>query len=291
MNLAEQSLVWLLPAAAIAVFMLVAMMRFTVSLLTRPSRRRSQRMGAAELCERLVALSAADGSYRVVKGGHGRLELAWDVVAAAWLERFARVKLTVAYRARMLLDEVRGEVRWFESVRSSSFFLGFDGWHPRWNWSFFYRSGLVNVTWSGLAYGILPGFPPRIGRVQEFHVDTVAVKEEIRTVVKAAGWGFRPTSTALEVSPRFVRGHRRALDLLVPVAWREWPERRVWGVLYPLSFALFFAYLIFIAGSPAMVTPGDVGVLAVVVGSWWGLWGLVTWALLGFPRPWRRGGS
>lgn len=288
MNLAEQSLVWLLPAAAIAVFMLVAMMRFTVSLLTRPSRRRSQRMGVSELRERLVALSAADGSYRVVKGDHGRLELAWDVVAATWLERFARVKLTVAYRARMLLDEVRGEVRWFESVRSSSFFLGFDGWHPRWNASFFYRSGLVNVTWSGLAYGILPGFPPRIGRVREFHLDTVAVKEEIRAVVEAAGWGFRPTTTALEVSPRFIRFCRGALDLLVPAAWRGWSERRVWGVLYPLSFALFFVYLIFIAGSPAMVTPGDLGVMAAVAAIWWTIWGFLAWALLGFPTPGRR---
>lgn len=288
MNLAEQSLWWLLPAGAIAVFMVVAMMRFTLALLTRRPRRRAQRIGGAELRARLAALAGHDSPYRVTERRHGGLELAWDVVDAAWRERFARVKLTVAYRARMLLDEARGEVRWFESVRSSSFFLGFDGWRARWNASFFYRSGYVNVTWSGLAYGILPGFPPRIGRVREFHLDTVAVKEEIRAVVEAAGWGFRPTTTALEVSPRFIRFCRGALDLLVPAAWRGWSERRVWGVLYPLSFALFFVYLIFIAGSPAMVTPGDLGVMAAVAAIWWTIWGFLAWALLGFPTPGRR---
>lgn len=280
MNLLEQSLWWIVPAFLIAGFMVFAMMEFTAALLVKPSRR-SSRTGAAELKRRLLALNGEERPYRVVEGKTSDLELAWDVVDASWYELFAKVKLTTRYRARMLLDEERREVRWYESLRSSNFFLGFEGWKARFNFSFYYRSGYLNVLWSGLAYGILPGFPPRIGKVYEFHLDTVRVKEEITPVIRRAGWTFRPVVFPLKMS-------RRWMDLsraLTPGWWRRIPERRRWGTLYVGSFLLFYAYVFFAIADPRTDWTWDASWPALVVAvGWWGAWGLLTWMLMGFPR-------
>lgn len=279
MNLLEQSLWWIVPAFLIAGFMVFAMMEFTAALLVKRPRRRSG-VPAAVLRERLLALNSDEKPYRVVAGETSDLELEWDVVDATWYELFARVKLTTVYRARMLLDEARREVRWYETLRSSNVFLGFEGWKAKFNFSFYYRSGYLNVLWSGLAYGILPGFPPRIGKVYEFHLDTVAVKEEITDVIRRAGWTFRPVVFPLKMNRRWVDRFRA----LSPAWWNEISERRRWGTLYVGTFLLFYVYF-FIALADPMVdwTWHNVGVALAVGAGWWAIWGLLTWILMGFP--------
>lgn len=285
MNLLEHSLWWLLPAAAIAVFMVFAMMEYTAALLVRPSRRSRRAVEPGELRQRLLALNERPAPYRVVEGKDSDLELRWDVVDASWHERFAKVKLTTRYRARMLLDELRNEVRWFESIRSSSLFLGFEGWRVRFNFSFYYRSGYLDVLWSGRAYGILPGFPPQIGRVHEFSVDTRAVKKEVTTVIRRAGWSFRPVVFPPKMSRRWL-GITRTLS---PAWLTRIPERRLWGTLYAGSFLLFYLYVFVFIADAATDWTWENGWPALLVGlGWWGIWGFLAWMLAGFPRFWRR---
>lgn len=280
MNLLEESLWWIVPAFLIAGFMVFAMMEFTAALLVKPSSRRRSGVSAAALWQRLLALNTEEKPYRLAAGETSDLEVAWDVVDATWYELFARVKLTTVYRARMLLDEARREVRWHETLRSSNFFLGFEGWKAKFNFSFYYRSGYLNVLWSGLAYGILPGFPPRIGKVYEFHLDTVAAKEEITDVIRHAGWTFRPVVFPLKMSRRWVERFRT----LTPDWWGWVSERRRWGTLYVGSFLLFYVYVFIALTDPRVDWTRETVWAALTVGAgWWAVWGLLTWMLMGFP--------
>lgn len=274
----------MIPAAivafALALFMLQAMMEFTAALLTVPSRRRGKTSRDA-LIERLLVRINEDGRpYRLVRSESGDVEIEWEVVDAAWREQFSKAKLTATYRGRLLLDEDTHEARWYESLRTSSFFLGFHGSRPRFNWSFQWRGGYVNIVWSGLVYGIEPGFPPRIGDVRAFQIDTIEPKKEIRTIVTRAGWTFRPVLLGFQTTRR----GNAILQRLVPWPLRDIPRRRFWGVAYPVSYALLIGYM----GAGAPWTWNNMLVVLGISAAWWGIWGLCTWGLCGFPKFWNR---
>lgn len=222
----------------------------------------------------LLALNAGERPYRVRDRDDGRLAVEWDVVDASWYELFARVKLSVVYKATLYLHAPAHEVRCYESLRSGSMFIGFEGRRPvfRWRWS--YAGGALNVLWSGVAYGITKGFPPQIGRVYRFSLDTIAAKGEIETAVNAVGWTFRPVPLPFEVTPWGARlGH-----VLTPPFARDWSARRYWGALQAL------AWLGIIGSALAFApwTPHNLGVLTVVVGGILAVQGVVigAWALL-----------
>lgn len=273
MPLIEQSLWWLLPGVVLILFMSLAMMELTASLLVREPRWRGRPAAPEELRRRLTELGGEQAAYRVVEAPDGSLELRWQVVDATWYELFAQVKLTAVYRARMALDEERRELRWYESIRSSSFFLGFQHGRPRFNASFTYRGGYVDMLWAGRAYGILPGFPPRIGRAYDFRINTVEVKDQVRRVVREAGWTFRPVVWPFLLSARA----SRRLGQLMPPGLRSVPRRQLWGVLYPLSYVLGIGYLALILGPLDRQAWLAIGLVSA---GWWGVWGLVTWLLV-----------
>jgi hypothetical protein len=282
--LLNQSLWWIVPYALLMVFMLFAMMQFTVALLARKPGRRGHPVDSAELLRRLMALDAAGNPYRLVEGQDWDLELRWEPVNLAWSGRFSRVKLSSLYRARMLFDEVQHEVRWWEMLRTSSLFLGFDGWIPRFNWSWRVQTGYINTSWTGRAYGIQAGFPPRIAEVSGYELDTVKPKMEISKIITQSGWTFRPVLWWFETR----RGGGRLLQVLIPPALKRLPARRFWGIIYPASFFLGIAYLAAVAG------PLDISAwlwIVAVSAIWWGTWGFITWALTGFPAFWRRSSS
>jgi hypothetical protein len=56
-------------------------------------------------------LSSYSIRLSVINGKDCDLEFHWDVVESSWYEIFARVKFNVVYRARIMFDEVRHEVR------------------------------------------------------------------------------------------------------------------------------------------------------------------------------------
>ncbi len=89
----------------------------------------------------LLALNAGERPYRVRDRDDGRLAVDWDVVDASWYELFAKVKLSVVYKAALYLHEPDHEVRCYESIRTGSWFIGFEGWKPTFRWRWSYQGG------------------------------------------------------------------------------------------------------------------------------------------------------
>jgi hypothetical protein len=224
---------WFLTSFLFFTFLwLAALVPFTLALVHpgRPAARRPKPLAEAE--RSILALNEPSNPFRIVPVGPREFRLEWDVVDASWAERYARVKLNVVYRARLLVYEPEHEVRYHESIRSSSFFVGLDGWRPRLNFGFFYQSGVIDVIWSGLAYGIEPGFPPRIGEVYRFSLDTIQVKRRVDGAARRVGWGFRPVIWGFETTTSGAAWAAR----ITPRFMRRWPRRRTWGTLYALSY-------------------------------------------------------
>lgn len=278
--LLEQNLLWIVPYALLMLLMVHAMMEFTVSLLVKRAPARRDPASAAELRQRLQALSETLQGCRLVEGQDCDLEVVWDLVAG-WRQRFTRVKMTTHYRVRLLLDEPRLELRVNEYLRSSNFFLGFDGWVPRFNWNIFFFSGFVSGVWAGRAYNILPGFPPRIGEVSSYALDTGQVKHEISRIANRSGWTFRPVIWWFEAT----RSGLRLARALTPAPLRALPARRFWGATYLGSYLLGMGYIIAAGG---LWDAHNLLVIAGISAIWWGIWGLLVWALLGFPALQRR---
>ncbi|MBI4466185.1 MAG: hypothetical protein HY656_01995 [Acidobacteria bacterium] len=279
----DQSLWWLLPGALLSLFLVHAMVEFTAALLAKRPRPRTQPLTAEELRERLFELNDRRLPVRLVPGRDCDFELHCDPVEDSWYEPFARVRFTTYYRARLLLDESTREARWNELMRGSNFFLGFDGWVPRFQFSFWFFMGLGNFVWYGRAYGLRPGFPPQIGAVRDFKFDTAKIKSQVSETITRAGWTFRPVIWWFEAT----HGGVRFLQALLPgPLWRV-SLRRFWAVLYPVSYFLAIGALMQVGGTQAW-TPHNLGILAFISAIWWGIWGLLAWMLLGFPAFWRR---
>jgi hypothetical protein len=153
---------------------------------------------------------------------------------------------------RLLLDEHRHDLRMNQVSRSYSFFLGLVGWLPR-------LGGYASAQ-SGPPGGLMT--------------------EEISRVANHYGWNVRPVLWWFQATHR---GYR-FLERLTPPPLRRWPSRRLWGLLYPLSYFIGVGYLVLIAGG---LDWHNWLLLVGVSAGWWGIWGLLVWAMLGFPTFWR----
>jgi hypothetical protein len=254
-----------------SLFWVFTLVPFVLSLSFRPRAAQAAPRSVREVHAALVGLGRAGRPWRLTPLSDRGFRLDWDVVDGSWYERFAKVKLSVVYRMRLYLQERTHEVRTYESIRTGAWFLGFVGWTPRFSSSWTYAGGALNVIWAGRAYGITRGFPPRIGEVYRFTLDTAEVKREIETVANAAGWTLYPTTLPFEVSPWAVR----LGELLTPSAMHGWSRRKFWGVLHAVSWAGILASLLgFVPWTPhnlgvlALVVGGILAVCALVVGGW-----------------------
>ena len=283
MNLLQRGLWWIVPLIVVAGIMVYSMVAFTTALLVRRGHRKP--IDEAELAHRLLALKDPQGRWHVVDRGRDELELVFDVVDSRWRSAFARVKLDIVYRARMLLDAATQELRWFEVLRAGGWLVGFYGFRPRFNVRVMLQAGYIDVRWRGVAYGILPGFPPRIGSTRPFELDTVALEKAVVQLVTDAGWAFRPTTLPWQVSGRWV-----ALVRALTPAWlRAVPRRRSWGVLYIGSFVAFYVYLFVGLMNPATDwSANNLLIGAGIAVVWWTIWGGLTWLLLGRPSLQRK---
>jgi hypothetical protein len=249
--LIEQSGWWILPYLVLMLVMLHAMMEFTVSLLVkRPSKR--QPVPGAELRQRLLALNKPDQAHPLVEGQDCDLEIKWSYEDTR-RSRFAISRQASATHLRFLLDEPRHELRMHQVDSGSSFFVGLEGWLPRLQGSAGFGAG-----------------PPG-----EF------LTKEISQVANRSGWAVRPVLWWFQAT----HAGFRFLQAITPAPLRRWPARRFWGLLYPLSFFLGIAYLVFIMGG---LDWRNGLILAGVSAAWWGTWGFLVWMLLGFPAFWRR---
>jgi len=265
--LIARSVWWIAPAVALGLFMVYAMMEHMATLLVKRPRQGSTPVDAAELRRRLLNLNDPTRPYRLVEGKVSDLELDWTVVDESWASGFSTVKLSTVYHARLLLDETRHEARWFEVLRTSNLFLGFNGWIPRFNARFWIQAGFITGAWRGTAYGMRPGVPLQLGASQPFTVSTDQAKHDIRGVVSRGGWTFRPTVFWFQTKRAIVR----VTEGLVPAFMRAWPPRRFWGVVYPAGFLATIAWIWWVAGARR----GDLPGIAAFSAFWWAIWGCI----------------
>jgi len=248
--LIEQSGWWLVPYLALMLVMLHAMMEFTVSLLVkRPAHRRP--VSAGELRQRLLALNGADLPYPLVEGRDCDLEMEWSYEDTR-RSRFAISWEASSTRLRFLLDEQRHELRMHQVDSGSRFFVGLQGWLPRLQGAAGFGAG-----------------PPG-----------ESLTKEISRVAQRGGWTVRPVLWWFQAT----HSGARFLRTITPAPLRNWPARRFWGWLYPLSFFGGLAYLVVIMGG---LDWRNGLILAGVSAGWWGIWGFLVWMLLGFPAFWR----
>ena len=153
----------------------------------------------------------------------------------------------VHYRGWLLLDDARKEVLGCELLRGRQRVLGM----PRTG----YRAA------AGVQMGYL-GLNPEV----------------VRTVTEA-GWTYRPVLHRFQTT----RGGARLFDRLTPERARRWSGLRFWGVVYALTF---FGGLVYFAAVIWPLTLGNLLIMVFVSAVWWGIWGLIAWVLLGFPRFW-----
>lgn len=256
MNLLEQSLWWLIPYVLLMLVMLHAMMEFTVSLLVQRPPANRKPIPANELQQHLLAEDEAIQPYRLVKGKDCDLEIMWGTDELPHPGRLAISKSTSHSHIRLLLDEQRHELRMNQVSRSYYFFFGLVGWLPR-------------IEGYAAAQAGLPG---------------AAITKEISRIANRYGWTVRPVLWWFQATQRGVH----FLEMLTPTPLRQWPARRFWGILYPLSYILGVAYLVVITGS---LDWDDVLIIIGVSAGWWGIWGFLVWAIRGFPAFWRGWGS
>lgn len=216
-----------------SILWVVSLVPFTLALVSRPARPQGKPVPLGEVRAALLALNAPEREYRVVPLSDTEMRLDWNVVDASWYELFAKVKFSIVYRARLYLHEPEHEVRCHETLRSSSRFIGFTGFRPRFSFQFCYLSGALNVIWSGLAYGIKKGFPPQIGQIYAFSLDTIRAKREIAAAANTVGWAFRPVALKLEITAWGIALAER----LTPPFMRGWSHKKFWGRLYATSWA------------------------------------------------------
>jgi hypothetical protein len=275
------SLWWFGLAFPLALFMVVAMMEFTVRLLVRSPRGRRNPVDRETLEQRLLEHAFETLPVRITLAGGGGLEIRDYVLGDEQRERFRRVAFSIAYRARMALDERRHELRWYESVRGRTLFLGFDGWVPRVHAGLWYQGGQVDMVGTVRAYALQPGFPRRTGPAFDFELDTVRLKDEIADIVTRAGWSFRPVTLPFFASGRWLRLSQRIL----PAWFSRLPERWFWGVTYVASYVLVIGYLMWFASlsDPSARNRGNLLIVLIVSAGWWGVWGILTWLLLRLP--------
>jgi len=265
--LVARSAWWIAPAGVLALFMVYAMMEHMITLVVKRPRRGTTPVDVAELRRRLMNLNDPVRPYRLVDGRVSDFDLNWTVVDEAWTNRFSNVKLSAVYYARLLLDEVRHEARWFEVLRSSNVFLGFDGWIPRFNFGFWIQAGFMSGNWRGTAYGIRPGFPAQLGASQPFSINIDEVKHDVRGVVTRSGWTFRPTVFWFQTK----RATVRLTESLVPAFMREWPPRRFWGTVYVGSYLATIGWILWVTGGRRSDLLAIVGFSAF----WWFVWGFI----------------
>ena len=116
--LLEQSLWWIAPFACLMLLMVFAMMQFTATLLVKQPSRQRERASVEALRQRLLDLNDKPSTpYEVVQSAESDLELrrGGDPSEGPFSNR---------YRALLLFDEPKHQVRSYESLRTVSTFRG-----------------------------------------------------------------------------------------------------------------------------------------------------------------------
>jgi hypothetical protein len=256
MTLLDQSLLWLIPYILLILLMVHAMMEFTTSLLVERPRRNRTPVPAPELLNRLLTLNRNDLPILLTPGTDCDLQIAWEQGSVPGeLEDTSQPGRHVLSSqgssdlVRILLDEMRHEVRINQVTRSHHILIGIVGRLPRLEMFFGFQAG-----------------PPG----QE-------LTREISRAALSSGWAVRPVLWWFQAT----RSGYRSLERLTPPPLRKIPARWFWGVLYPLLYVLAMVYLASVIGPLGR----DQWLLLLGISAvWWVAWGFLVWLLVGLPK-------
>ncbi len=151
--------------------------------------------GKNTLIKALTDLNGCSKPYQIVKGTESDLEAGWKIADATWYGIFSKNKLTTAYRAFLLIDELRHSVRCYEEYRSLTWSVGTTGQEPivHYQKSSFGGSILYKKTY-GVGYGFRTTDPRSAGKVYEYRFDLDEIRNPIIATVEANGWEWVPVT-------------------------------------------------------------------------------------------------
>jgi hypothetical protein len=99
----------------------------------------------------------------------------------------------------------------------------------------------------------------------------------LQRAIVDSGWGYRPVILPVQA----MRRQAKLLRALTPPPLRQLSPRRMWGILYPLSYGLALAWF-FLLGPAELRTARNLGLAGLITLGWWSVWGLLTWMLCRF---------
>ncbi len=151
--------------------------------------------GKNTLIHALSALNDISKPYQIVKGTESDLVAEWKIANATWYGIFSKNKLKTAYRAFLLLDELRHSVRCYEEYRSVRWSVGTSGLEPvvHYQKSFFGGRLLLKKT-HGVGYGFRTKDPRSAGKVYDYRFDVDEIRGPVITTVEANGWEWVPVA-------------------------------------------------------------------------------------------------
>ena len=151
--------------------------------------------GKNTLIHALTALNDNAKPYQIVKGAESDLVAEWKIADATWYGIFNKNKLTTAYKAFLLIDEVRHSVRCYEEYRSLTWSVGTAGLEPviHYQKSFFGGRILFKKTY-GVGYGFRTTDPRSAGKVYEYRFDIDEIRDPIIATIEANGWEWVPVT-------------------------------------------------------------------------------------------------
>ncbi|MFA4956630.1 MAG: hypothetical protein WC556_06610 [Candidatus Methanoperedens sp.] len=145
-----------------------------------------------KLKQKLLALNSQDLPYVIKSDPETDLFVEWKIVDAAWYAIFAKERLSMAYRAYLVLDETRKAVRYCEETGTVRWMVGTGGsLNPvaTFQKSYFRGRILFQKSWE-VQYGIKED--GTLGKVYEYKFDVNRVRDPIVKVIEESGWEFVP---------------------------------------------------------------------------------------------------
>lgn len=147
------------------------------------------------LIDRLLALNDASKPYHIMKGADTDLIAEWKIVDAEWYGVLNKNRLKQAYKALLLVDELRHSVRCCEEFGTVSWTVGLNGPIPTVSYAqSFFRGRILYSKQYARADGLRQLAPPEPGKIYEYKFDVNEIRGPIIVTVEGSGWEWVPVT-------------------------------------------------------------------------------------------------
>jgi hypothetical protein len=145
------------------------------------------------LLDTLLGLNDISRPYRVAKDTESDFVVEWKLDDVEWQDRIFRHGLVKAYRARLLVDEGKRSVRWWEESGSLSWMKSAAGVIPRVSYETrsFPRRVPYSVTNASL-WGLLQLASRKQSTSYEYQFDVNEIRGALSLAVEECGWEWVP---------------------------------------------------------------------------------------------------